>query len=92
MAERDSNMPSVPTYAGTVAPYALSKDPSSDGATVLSVTPDSPAYDIGLEPGMRVLTVNGKPLTDMIVWLWETRTSRPRSRYSIRVTTRSHLL
>ncbi len=72
MAERDSNMPSVPTYAGTVAPYALSKDPSSDGATVLSVTPDSPAYDIGLEPGMRVLTVNGKPLTDMIVWLWET--------------------
>ena len=21
---------------------------------------------------MRVLTVNGKPLTDMIVWLWET--------------------
>lgn len=72
MAERDSNMPSVPTYAGTVAPYALSKDPSSDGATVLSVAPDSPAYDIGLEPGMRVLTVNGKPLTDMIVWLWET--------------------
>ncbi len=72
MSERDSNIPSVPTYACTVAPYALSKDPSSDGATVLSVTPDSPAYDIGLEPGMRVLTVNGKPLTDMIVWLWET--------------------
>ena len=72
MAERDSNMPSVPSYAGTVAPYALSADPSAEGATVISVTPDSPAYDIGLEPGMRVLTVNGKPLTDMIVWLWET--------------------
>ncbi len=72
MAERDSNMPSVPSYAGTVAPYALSADPSAEGATVISVTPDSPAYDIGLEPGMRVLAVNGKPLTDMIVWLWET--------------------
>lgn len=72
MAERDSNMPSVPSYAGTVAPYALSAEPSSEGATVISVTPDSPAYDIGLEPGMRILTVNGKPLTDMIVWLWET--------------------
>ena len=25
----------------------------------------------GIEPGMRVLTVNGEALTDMIVWLWE---------------------
>ena len=66
MAERDSNMPSVPSYAGTVAPYALSSEPSSEGATVISVTPDSPAYDIGLEPGMRILAVNGKPLTDKI--------------------------
>lgn len=72
MAERFTGGPSVPSYAGTVAPYALSKEPSADGALVLSVAPDSPAYDIGLEPGMRVLAVNGKPLTDMIVWLWET--------------------
>lgn len=64
--------PTVPSYAGTVAPYALSREPSSDGALVLSVASDSPAYDIGLEPGMRVLSVNGQPLTDMIVWLWET--------------------
>lgn len=26
---------------------------------------------MGIEPGMRVLTVNGEQLTDMIVWLWE---------------------
>lgn len=72
MAEHMSNGPSIPSYAGTVAPYALSREPGSDGALVASVAPDSPAYDIGLEPGMRVLSVNGKPLTDMIVWLWET--------------------
>lgn len=67
-----SDKPTVPSYASTVAPYALSKAPQAGGATVVSVAPQSPADDLGIEPGMVVMSVNGHPLTDMIVWLWET--------------------
>ena len=63
--------PVVPSYASTVAPYALTREPSREGATVIRVIPESPADDLGIEPGMKVLTVGGKPLTDMIVWMWE---------------------
>ena len=72
-----AQQPTVPAYAGTVANYApttarwVSKDAFA-GALVTAVATESPADDIGLEPGMRVLSVNGKPLTDMIVWEWET--------------------
>lgn len=45
--------------------------PSRVKALVKNVRPESPAWDVGIEPGMRVLTVNGEQLTDMIVWLWE---------------------
>ena len=67
----------VPDYAGTVSNYAPStaSKHSADsfaGALVTAVVPESPADDIGLEPGMRVLSVNGKLLIDMIVWEWET--------------------
>ena len=62
----------VPAYAAEVADYGRSRDPEpGDGALVKSVRPESPAWDVGIEPGMRVLTVNGEQLTDMIVWLWE---------------------
>lgn len=66
-----SSSPSLPPYAQECADYGRSKDPDALGALVLSVAPDSPAYEAGIEPGMRVHTVNGTPLTDMIDWLWE---------------------
>lgn len=62
----------VPAYAAEVADYGRSRDPEpGEGALVKNVRPESPAWDVGIEPGMRVLTVNGEQLTDMIVWLWE---------------------
>ena len=61
----------VPEYAAHVADYAPSRARGGDGALVTAVEPASPADDAGIEPGMRVLTVAGKPLTDMIVWEWE---------------------
>lgn len=68
--------PTVPAYAASVAEYAPSRarvdSDGFPGALVTAVRPESPADDIGLEPGMRVLSVNGRPLTDMIVWEWET--------------------
>ena len=64
----------VPAYAAEVADYGRSRDPEpGEGALVTNVRPESPAWDVGIEPGMRVLTVNGEQLTDMIVWLWENR-------------------
>ena len=68
--------PSVAAYSGSVANYAPSHarargDARFQGAAVVSVAPGSPADDIGIEPGMRILSVNGKPLTDMVVWEWE---------------------
>ena len=59
-------------YARTGADYGRTKDPDDQhGALVVAVREDSPAYDAGIEPGMRVLTVNRRTLTDMTVWLWE---------------------
>lgn len=55
----------VPAYAAEVADYGRSRDPEpGEGALVKSVRPESPAWDVGIEPGMRVLTVNGEALTD----------------------------
>ena len=62
----------IADYAHTVADYGRSRDPKpGEGGLVVGIREDSPAYDVGIEPGMRVVSVNGKPLTDMIVWLWE---------------------
>lgn len=61
----------VPAYAHAVADYAPSAHPDAAGALVTAVRPESPAWDAGIEPGMRVLTVGDESLTDMIVWLWE---------------------
>lgn len=63
--------PTVPDYASSVAPYGSLAPDDGVGALVTAVAPESPADDLGIECGMRVLTVNGTPLTDMIVWLWE---------------------
>lgn len=53
------------------ADYGRSRDPDAHGALVAAVRPDSPAYDAGIEPGMRIKAVNRQPLADMIDWLWE---------------------
>ncbi|MEY8436422.1 DUF512 domain-containing protein [Atopobiaceae bacterium 24-176] len=41
------------------------------GAWVASVEEGSPAWEAGLEPGMRVDAVNGAALDDIITWRWE---------------------
>ncbi len=61
----------VPAYATERADYGRLRDAEPEGAVVLSVRVDSPAYDAGIEPGMHILAVNGMPLRDMIDWLWE---------------------
>ena len=61
----------IPAYAQSNANYAPTRE-NGRGAWVTSVRDESPAWAAGIEAGMCVLTVNGKPLTDMIVWLWET--------------------
>ncbi len=52
------------------ADYASTR-PQATGAVVASVEEGSPAWEAGIEPGMRVETVNGKPLRDIIDWRWE---------------------
>ena len=68
--------PTVPAYAGETADYAKTDRAAAGGAPfrgalVTAVRPESPADDAGILPGMYVERVNGEPLTDMIVWLWE---------------------
>ena len=41
------------------------------GAWIASVEEGSPAWEAGLEPGMRVDTVNDVPMEDIITWRWE---------------------
>lgn len=59
------------------ADYGRTRDPEpAAGGRVTAVAPDSPAWDAGIEPGMIVTSVNGAPLTDMVVWLWEADADR----------------
>ena len=42
----------VPAYAAEVADYGRSRDPEpGEGALVKNVRPESPAWDVGIEPG-----------------------------------------
>ncbi len=52
------------------ADYASTRE-FRGGAWVSSVADGSPAWEAGLEPGMRVDTVNGVPMEDIITWRWE---------------------
>jgi putative radical SAM enzyme (TIGR03279 family) len=52
------------------ADYAPSEVPGT-GAWIAAVDPGSPADDAGLEPGMRVDSVNGQVMVDIITWRWE---------------------
>ena len=63
MAVQGDNKTSRSDYAST--------KPQADGAWVASVEPGSPADDAGIEPGMRILAVNGVELRDIIDWRWE---------------------
>ena len=66
-----TDAPQIPSYALARADYGRERDADAQGALVVAVAPDSPAYDAGIERGMRVLEVNGVALLDMIDWLWE---------------------
>ena len=54
----------------TRADYAPIEAPRK-GAWIASVEPGSPAEREGLYPGLRVDTVNGVELDDIITWRWE---------------------
>ncbi len=53
------------------ADYASTRE-RADGAWIASVAHGSPAWEAGLEPGMRIDLVNGQPIEDIIAWRWET--------------------
>ena len=63
-------MPTTGSKDSVRADYASTK-PMVLGAWVASVEPQSPADDAGILPGMRIDTVNGVPLRDIIDWRWE---------------------
>ena len=52
------------------ADYASTRERSL-GAWVQSVEEESPAWEAGIEPGMRIESVNGHKLRDLIDWRWE---------------------
>lgn len=52
------------------ADYASTR-PQADGAWVAAVEEGSPAWEAGIEPGMRVVSVNGVEPRDLIDWRWE---------------------
>ena len=62
-------MPKGPLAQGR-ADYASTRDKSS-GAWVERIEEGSPAWEAGLEPGMRIDEVNGVPMQDIITWRWE---------------------
>ncbi|MDO4806322.1 MAG: DUF512 domain-containing protein [Coriobacteriales bacterium] len=62
-------MPAGPTKE-RLADYASTRE-RADGAWIARVEDGSPAWEAGLEPGMRIDTVNGEPMEDIITWRWE---------------------
>ncbi|MBM6774146.1 DUF512 domain-containing protein [Olsenella profusa] len=52
------------------ADYASTR-PKANGAWVAAVERDSPAWEAGIEPGMRIERVNGVEPRDLIDWRWE---------------------
>ena len=52
------------------ADYASTRE-RAQGAWVARVEDGSPAWEAGLEPGMRIDAVNGQELPDIIAWRWE---------------------
>ena len=58
-------------YDGSARSDYASTKPQADAAWIRSVEEGSPAWEAGLEPGMRVDRVNGHALLDIIDWRWE---------------------
>lgn len=52
------------------ADYASTK-PQAQGAWVAAVDEGSPAWEAGIEPGMRIVSVGGVEPRDIIDWRWE---------------------
>ena len=52
------------------ADYASTRDRAL-GAWVAAVEEGSPAWEAGVEPGMRIVSVNGVEPRDLIDWRWE---------------------
>ena len=52
------------------ADYATTRE-RTQGAWVARVEDGSPAWEAGLEAGMRIDAVNGRELSDIIAWRWE---------------------
>ncbi len=52
------------------ADYASTKE-QVIGAWVAKVEDQSPAWEAGIEPGMRIVSVNGQAMRDIIDWRWE---------------------
>ena len=52
------------------ADYASTKE-QVIGAWVAKVEDQSPAWEAGIEPGMRIVSVNGQAPRDIIDWRWE---------------------
>ena len=48
-----TDTPQIPPYAAARADYARERDADAQGALVTAVAQDSPAYDAGIERGMR---------------------------------------
>lgn len=69
--------PAVPERVATGGPnapradYAPGETHTDVGAWIASVEPGSPADQAGLQPGMRIETVNGVVPRDIIDWRWE---------------------
>lgn len=63
-------MPKIGPKESKRADYASTRE-QADGAWIAHVDEGSPAWEAGLEEGMRILTVNGVELRDIIDWRWE---------------------
>lgn len=55
---------------GKRADYASTRE-RANGAWIARIEPNSPAWEAGLEPGMRIDMVNDQPMEDIITWRWE---------------------
>ena len=55
--------------------------PQVPGAPIAEVLPASPADDAGFYPGCVITHVNGRPLTDILLWQWESADAEVDLRY-----------
>jgi len=65
-----SGYPSADIERSASAQHATSA--LSPCALISAVEEDSPAYEVGFEPGCVITAVNGEPLRDIIDWRWLT--------------------